>query len=83
MEGDGAHALFMAAQNGHIEVVQLLLDQPGINLDQGRLYDGNTAVHIATESNHIAIVKLLLAHGADPNKARTSDGRSKTPLSNQ
>lgn len=64
----GARPLHIAAKNGSIEIVRLLLQtKPEMNaLDEM----GNTALHVAClahpmSNNHTAIVKLLLHAGVD------------------
>ncbi len=52
-------ALTLAAQYGHIEVVELLL-RSGAN-KMHRRYDGLTALDLATQKNHIPIVRVLQA----------------------
>ena len=53
--------LIWAADEGHESIVELLLLQPGldVNLTDG---DGDTALHDACAEGHEAIVKRLLAH---------------------
>jgi ankyrin repeat protein len=57
--------LLIAATNGHIAMVRLLLEHGADpNL---RNYDGVTALHNAVYENQLDIVALLLEAGADPN----------------
>ncbi|MEJ2246218.1 MAG: ankyrin repeat domain-containing protein [Acidobacteriota bacterium] len=58
-----ATALHAASQNGHIEIVRLLLEA-GAKVDaQGN--DDATALHAASQNGHAEIVKLLLEAGAN------------------
>ena len=57
--GDG-ESLRYASENGHVGVVQLLLDR-GVNV---HAYD-DLALYIASEAGHLAVVQLLLDHCAD------------------
>ena len=54
-------ALMLAAQGGKLEIVNALLDRPGMKLDQKDL-DGNTALSIATIAGEDDIVQSLLEH---------------------
>ncbi|MGL4652687.1 ankyrin repeat domain-containing protein [Cetobacterium sp.] len=57
--------LIFASQNGHIEIVKLLLEygaDTNIQTDTGA-----TALGFASQNGHIEIVKLLLEYGADTN----------------
>ena len=73
---DGRTALYVAAENGHVAVVQALL-QAGANVDAARTTDFWTPLHIAAENGHVAVVKTLQGAGADTDAALT-DGT--TPL---
>ncbi|KAI9766043.1 MAG: hypothetical protein M1839_005034 [Geoglossum umbratile] len=61
-----------AASNGHMDVVQLLLEK-GASAARG--YDGRTALECAVLNWHEPIVKLLLEKGADI-EAKDSLGRT-------
>ena len=67
--------LFLACENGHTEVAQLLLNHEAeINRASE---DGGTALHIACEKGHVATAEVLLDMGADIN---TADGKGRSPL---
>ena len=70
-------ALYMAAENGHADVMRVLLDQP-----EGRkAIDSETRQHtplqIAAHEGHESVVRLLLEHGA---AASTATGGGETAL---
>ena len=69
-------ALYEAANRGHKEVVQLLL-QGGAEPDKGNNL-GWTPLHIAVANNLRDVAQLLLENGADPHVADDYDGW--TPL---
>jgi hypothetical protein len=58
----GANALFMAAENGREEVIELLLDA-GANV-YSKNSRGATPLWVATENRHDGVVKLLLDKGS-------------------
>ena len=70
---DISRLLRLAAQNGHLDVVLLLLAR-GANIHAVR-DDGVTALLIAVAYRQDDVVKLLLERGADPNVCR-KDGLS-------
>ena len=66
--------LWIASQNGHLEVVRLLVDA-GADKDKAH-NDGWTPLHRACFKGHVEVVRLLVEAGAD--KA-VSGCRSCTP----
>ncbi|OWZ19096.1 LOW QUALITY PROTEIN: hypothetical protein PHMEG_0006707 [Phytophthora megakarya] len=58
----GKTPLISASQNGHVEVVKLLLAE-GVTID---FLDpkGNTGLHVACENGHLEVVKRLVERGA-------------------
>ena len=61
------NAFMVACQNGHTQIVELLLTKQVVNdLNASNKY-GRTALMIATQPDNSAVVKLLLEAGADPN----------------
>jgi len=56
-------ALMMASENGHIEIVEMLLKK-GADLD-AKNNDGETALKTASEKGHEEVVEMLLDNGAD------------------
>jgi ankyrin repeat protein len=55
--------LHIAAQKGHLEICQLLLERGAeINI---RDRDLNTALHIAVLRGHLPVVQLLVQQGGD------------------
>ena len=72
----GCSALIMAAEEGHLGVVQELANlSADVNVETTG--SGTTALHQASRYGHEDVVSVLLSHGADPTK-RLRDGR--TPL---
>ncbi|KAI1316506.1 Glycerophosphocholine phosphodiesterase [Mortierella claussenii] len=68
---DGESCLIIAAKNGHVECVKMLIagtgNGSGANLELRERYYGWTALHLAAIENHPEVVKVLLAAGANPN----------------
>ena len=72
--------LGLAAQMGHEDVVQLLLDG-GAKPDKTDLHDSSTPLHQAVKGGHSGVVKRLLDGGAEPNYPNFfEDTRRITPL---
>lgn len=71
---DGATALMICIQNGHIEIAQQLL-QTDLDLDINCADDkGMTALMMAANGRHLEIVQLLLGKGVDTFASRYRDG---------
>ncbi|KEI35547.1 ankyrin 1 [Francisella sp. W12-1067] len=65
---------WIACQNGHMDIVKLLLDHKDINPNIAKGAKRGTPLYIACQNGHINIVKLLLKHRlTDPNIS-TTDG---------
>lgn len=71
----GYSALYLAAWQGHADVVEVLLDG-GAEIND-RTPEGGTALQYAAESGHEDIVRLLLERGGNPQLA---DRNGETPL---
>ena len=65
-------ALMLAAQGGHTNIVQYLLDE-GADVNKLDAY-GSSALMYASSHGHTETVRLLLSYGADVNKQMTTDG---------
>ena len=59
---DWRTALHIAAQRGHLEVVQVILKIGAVIYSKNE--DGRTALHIAAQRGHLQIVKVLLKTGS-------------------
>ena len=62
---DGITALILATNNGHAEVVKMLLEA-GANLNGAN----DTVLMFAADDGYVEIIKMLLVAGANPNAAR-------------
>ncbi len=74
---NGATPLLWAAQKGHTEEVQMLLDG-GADANKASTDDSTTPLLWAAPEGHADVVRMLLEGGADANMASTDDGV--TPL---
>lgn len=75
--GKGITLLMAAAQMGHKDIVESLLDKGAdVNIQDE---DGRTALMDAVGTRNIAIIQLLMAHGADEN-IRDKKGQSAITL---
>jgi ankyrin repeat protein len=70
-------SLLIAAENGHIDVVSLLLNNKANVNDKNP--NGSTALTLAAENGHSEIVSILLANGANVND-KDSNGCSAMKL---
>ena len=53
---DNNLAIHLAAEEGHLEILELLLSHPSVDPTA----DNNYAVRAAAENNHLSVVKRLL-----------------------
>ena len=58
----GRSPLHLASCNGHGDVVEVLLNNPKINVNQGVIHRGDTAFSIASERGHFNIMRQLILH---------------------
>jgi ankyrin repeat protein len=77
LTSDGQTPLYIASQNGHKDVVEVLLAN-GAKVDQALTTDGQTPLFTASTEGHKDVVEVLLAKGANVHQATTDDGQ--TPL---
>lgn len=69
----GCFPLYAAAQHGHTEILQLLLEKGRAR--PNATYEGATPLMIASSEGHLEAVKLLVAHGALVDQvAKTGEG---------
>lgn len=66
----------MAAQNGHVKVVNVLVQDHSASLEAITL-DNQTALHFAAKFGQLGVSQTLLALGANPN---ARDDKGQTPL---
>mmetsp|Transcript_17132 Transcript_17132/g.43165 ORF Transcript_17132/g.43165 Transcript_17132/m.43165 type:complete len:161 (-) Transcript_17132:91-573(-) len=63
-EQRGHSALHMCAANGHIEVMQYIINADGTNKDI-QTHQGNTPLHLAAINDREKACKLLVSNGCD------------------
>ncbi|KAF3189894.1 hypothetical protein TWF788_009881 [Orbilia oligospora] len=75
--------LSYAAENGHVDVVKVLLEREGVDPDSVAFSTGQTPLSYAANNGHQQVVKLLLATGrVNPDSRATySHLAGRTPLS--
>ena len=76
----GRTALMGAVSNGHNSVVKLLLEQPGVKVNEKSNHLGETALHCAGLSNNAEGARMLLLH-PDFNSANATQVGGETALS--
>jgi len=74
----GATALWWACQEGHLEIVKLLISR-GADVNTGDEECGHTPLRQAVGEDHPEIAELMIRNGADPNSGTPSDPGD-TPL---
>ena len=63
----GQNALFLASNQGHVEIVRLLIEN-GIDVNHIDPHTGQNALHFASTNGSLEIVKLLIEKGIDINQ---------------
>lgn len=66
----------MAAQHGHVRVVNVLVNEYGASLE-AITFDNQTALHFAAKYGQMLVSQSLLNLGANPN---ARDDKGQTPL---
>ena len=77
VDGKGRTPLYLAIQNGHLEVVRHFLRDPSIDVNRAEDESGATALYLASATGNAAIVELLLGHP----KINVNKGSNVTALS--
>ena len=76
-----ATPLYIAAQNGHLDVVHHLVEV-GADKDQAK-NQGATPVHIAGQNGHLDVVHHLVEVGADKDQADNQGGNATVHCSSE
>lgn len=72
----GKTPLMIACERGDLEMVNILLKQPGIDVNKGDI-NLTTPLDLAITYNHLPVIQRLLAHpGLDPNVAQRTSGNT-------
>jgi ankyrin repeat protein len=58
---NGATATYLAAQQGHLEILRLLIQDYRGNVKM-KAYDGMSSVHAAAQSGHLDCVRFLVSY---------------------
>jgi ankyrin repeat protein len=71
----GMTALLLAARDGHVEAVKVLLDD-GADIDQVSAGDGSSPLVLSLLNGQFDLAMVLIERGANPNLATSTDGIS-------
>ena len=66
----GRTLLYIASMMGHLEAVQVLIQNIDVNANKGSKIDGGTAFSIASEKSHFDVMRALIKYG----KSHKSNG---------
>ena len=72
-QGDGLSALHLAAQEGRLDIAELLLSA-GAEVDAKTKIGEYTPLHVAAGAARLSVVQALLAAGANPGAVTTTTG---------
>ena len=72
VDDNGFTALFNASQEGHLEIVDVLV-AAGALVNWARKEDGGTALIIASNNGHHGVIRRLIRAGADVNQCETDE----------
>jgi ankyrin repeat protein len=76
--------LDLAIENGHVEVVELLLEYTSTSdLERKHNCSGNTPLHIATKNGHVELTNLLLEHANKLHFNKENVDQNRAYLNNQ
>jgi ankyrin repeat protein len=77
----GLSPLHLAAENGHLQVVDLLISK-NANVNEKEKETGFTPLHLAAKEGHLKIAEVLIAKGAEV-IAKSNDDKTPLDLANQ
>uniref|UniRef100_A0A6U4XN78 Uncharacterized protein n=2 Tax=Hemiselmis andersenii TaxID=464988 RepID=A0A6U4XN78_HEMAN len=78
---NGASCLYIAASNGHVAVVEYLLEKGGKQLLTMTTKDKWTCAHIASKNGHLEVLKTIKGHEGGTRLLEQETDRNRTCLS--